>query len=759
MVLIVVLYKIDSLSKIIINKIRKTMGEVKQMSQKTKRILIPILASLVVAAGGIAITAQFPEITGTVAEAASVRVEDSDTSKEEDFEIDVIVNDDYEIESYSIISYKGTASNVVIPSTYNGKSVTVIESDAFRENTSIKKVIIPDSITTIGSESFLGCINLDDIIIPDSVEMIYGGAFSNCTSLKNVNIQGVFEIIGDSVFENTPWINEQRLRNPLVVVNNQIIDASSCTGKVIIPDGIETLNMSILFGCSNLDTVVIPSSVRNIDSGGSTIPCKAIMVEESNPYYCSIDGVLYNKDRTKLVSYPKNKPGSSYTIEKGTKIIGIWAFTDNKNLITVEFPKTLEKIDEYAFMNSEKLATLTIPQNIKEYGYHCFAGCFENKTIGPVGGGYDVEFESSSIIPDFDGCAMKSIVIPKGITNFNGLDCCSNLIKITMNGDALNLGSSEYPFAAAPDGLKIYVPKGATGYTKKPWSLYNIVYYGSSSESKLQINRTKATMYPLNTLQLKITGGNGKTIWKSSKSTVAKVNANGKVTALKSGKTTITATQNGKKVSCVITVKEPKLSSKKEFLTVGKTKKISLVGANQSVKWSSKNTKVAKISKNGTIKAIGQGKTTIIAKYNSNIYSCSVVVNAPINRQESLSAMAAYGIDCAFKDARYPSGLVLNSIKYEEGLVNGYGDKIDRMLLRFYGVNGLGGYSDLYVVVIKVPSKDNYDNVKKYKTMYMTTSSHNANPGMFGKYKVYDNEKAINSYHTVFKNNKKINYD
>ena len=85
MVVIVVLYKIDSLLKIIINKIRKTMGEAKQMSQKTKRILIPILASLVVVAGGVAITAQFPEITGTVAEAASVSAEDSDISKEEDF--------------------------------------------------------------------------------------------------------------------------------------------------------------------------------------------------------------------------------------------------------------------------------------------------------------------------------------------------------------------------------------------------------------------------------------------------------------------------------------------------------------------------------------------------------------------------------------------------------------------------------------------------------------------------------------------------
>lgn len=153
MVLIAVLYKIDSLLKTIIKKIRKTMGEAKQMSQKTKRILIPILASLVVAAGGVAITAQFPEITGTVAKAASVRVEDSDTSKEEDFGFSSVYEDG-EFKSYEVSSYKGTASNVIIPSTYNGKPVTGIGWNAFKNNTSIKKVIIPNGVTEIGMYAF-----------------------------------------------------------------------------------------------------------------------------------------------------------------------------------------------------------------------------------------------------------------------------------------------------------------------------------------------------------------------------------------------------------------------------------------------------------------------------------------------------------------------------------------------------------------------------------------------------------------------------
>lgn len=177
MVLIVVLYKIDSLLKIIIKKIRKTMGEAKQMSQKTKRILIPILASLVVAAGGVAITAQFPEITGTVAEAASVRVEDSDTSKEEDFWIDGIY--EYgELKSYRIFSYEGTASNVIIPSFYEGKPITIIGSRSFRNNKNITNVTIPNSIVEIDGEAFSGCTGLTGITIPEGVKTIGYNVFS-----------------------------------------------------------------------------------------------------------------------------------------------------------------------------------------------------------------------------------------------------------------------------------------------------------------------------------------------------------------------------------------------------------------------------------------------------------------------------------------------------------------------------------------------------------------------------------------------------
>ena len=56
------------------------------------------------------------------------------------------------------------------------------------------------------------------------------------------------------------------------------------------------------------------------------------------------------------------------------------------------------------------------------------------------------------------------------------------------------------------------------------------------------------------TATLKLSGGKGKTIWKSSNAKVATVSKKGKVTAKKAGTATITATNSKQKLKCTVTV-------------------------------------------------------------------------------------------------------------------------------------------------------------------------------------------------------------
>lgn len=68
------------------------------------------------------------------------------------------------------------------------------------------------------------------------------------------------------------------------------------------------------------------------------------------------------------------------------------------------------------------------------------------------------------------------------------------------------------------------------------------------------------------------------------------------------------------------------LNKKKVTLKVGKTYQLKVSGTKKTVKWSSKNKKIATVSKKGKITAKKAGKTTIIAKINSKTLKCKVIV-------------------------------------------------------------------------------------------------------------------------------------
>ncbi len=115
--------------------------------------------------------------------------------------------------------------------------------------------------------------------------------------------------------------------------------------------------------------------------------------------------------------------------------------------------------------------------------------------------------------------------------------------------------------------------------------------------------------------------------WKSSDKTVAKVK-DGKVTALKKGEAVITAVlTDGTKLKCVVAVTtNPTLKKEKLTLKVSNSKKIKVKGAVGKVKYTSKNTKIATVNKNGKIKAKKAGTTKIKVKVNGIKLTCKVNV-------------------------------------------------------------------------------------------------------------------------------------
>ena len=138
------------------------------------------------------------------------------------------------------------------------------------------------------------------------------------------------------------------------------------------------------------------------------------------------------------------------------------------------------------------------------------------------------------------------------------------------------------------------------------------------------------------------TSSSAKVTWKSSNANVAKVDSNGKVTAVGGGKATITATVGSFSEKCEVTVIQPSISLTKSSVTLYKGGSQSLSAAvtpsGLKVSWSSSDTGVATVS-NGKVTAVGKGSTTITAKmtYAGKTYKATCTVKV-LNPSIKLSA-------------------------------------------------------------------------------------------------------------------------
>lgn len=101
-----------------------------------------------------------------------------------------------------------------------------------------------------------------------------------------------------------------------------------------------------------------------------------INVEPDNPQYSSIDGVLFNKDKTELIKIPMRKTGT-YAVPSSVKNIGFDAFHHCANITSVSIPNHIKVLNESAFRGCTRLNSIHIPNSVKTIGNSAFYYCTE----------------------------------------------------------------------------------------------------------------------------------------------------------------------------------------------------------------------------------------------------------------------------------------------------------------------------------------------------------------------------------------------
>ena len=176
-------------------------------------------------------------------------------------------------------------------------------------------------------------------------------------------------------FNNTGYIKELEIDYAIEIITDSE-NPDAATNFTLKKDESKPITEipQFCFNCDeNVETIYIGKSVKKID-GKAFFTCrtlKNIIVDEENEYYCDIDGVLYNKDKTQVICYPMNHP--QYLREKFGYNDTIWADAE-KNLefraryeadvLTYVLPATVETIGELAFYDLP-LAKLYMPEGVK----------------------------------------------------------------------------------------------------------------------------------------------------------------------------------------------------------------------------------------------------------------------------------------------------------------------------------------------------------------------------------------------------------
>ncbi|MBR5038503.1 MAG: leucine-rich repeat domain-containing protein, partial [Prevotella sp.] len=307
---------------------------------------------------------------------------------------------------------------------------------------------------------------------------------------------------------------------------------------------------------TTLTKVYIPRTITNMDFNKESgihrnpfIECSAlesIEVEEGNPVLCTVDGVLFNKEKTRLYTYPAADSRSSYTVPEGVTIIEASAFANNHHLVSillpdevtslgsstfhdctnleeVNLPSGLKRLEGYLFLNCQHLKSVTIPDGVTYLGINLFNGCTSLTSVAMpesvTTADYSIfenctSLKSVTLSPNLEqinhkmflNCnSLTDIQIPKSVTGVmsNAFQNCKALKSVDLPENVSRLGDSVFSGCK----LKSLYIRGIIDFS---WTTHYQLFDGMGTETKVYVRQSqvdqfkaiyKGTIYPLPEIQ------------------------------------------------------------------------------------------------------------------------------------------------------------------------------------------------------------------------------------------------------------------
>lgn len=244
----------------------------------------------------------------------------------------------------TLVKYKGSATNLVIPKFTNDK-IYKIGDEAFKANTVLESVVIPSCVDEIGANAFNSCNHIKKVELRVGLKTIGSSAFASCQSLEEITIPSSVTTIGSYTFNGAKMLKTVVVNAGVDLPSNMFRNCSALT-SVTLGDSVKSIGQQVFFGCSALTNVTIGTKVSKIENQ-AFIGCTAL----------------------KNITIP----GNVETI--GTNAFENCTSLEDVDILTVNKNTPYLTIASKAFLNCTGLTKFIIPKSANSVASDAFEGC------------------------------------------------------------------------------------------------------------------------------------------------------------------------------------------------------------------------------------------------------------------------------------------------------------------------------------------------------------------------------------------------
>lgn len=312
--------------------------------------------------------------------------------------------------------YCSSLSEIRIP-----ENVTVIGQRAFHCCKKLTSVTIPAGVTEIDYATFAYCEELSTVVIPETVTKIGECAFQNC-GFSSINIPATVKETDRRAFAGCHSM--QKATISVETVGEQTFYSCDALTEVEFTSEVKTIGDGAFHSCTALAEIKIPDNVTSIGDGiftSCTALKKAVFeggtVKKSTLGNPALQELIISGSATLDVSFTAGSSKNTLEtvkIEKG--VIGDSAFSNCKNLTTVELGGGVTSIGKSAFLKCTKLPSITIGNGVISIGASAFNGC----------------------------TALTNANIGSGAIGASAFQDCSSLANVTLGGGVTSIGVNAF---------------------------------------------------------------------------------------------------------------------------------------------------------------------------------------------------------------------------------------------------------------------------------------------------------------------------